>query len=206
MKKIVFLSSTDEGKEILKWLKGQDCEIVLADTENTVINHFPEYDFGFGFLYTHKIPSSEFLKSNKWINFHPGPLPNYRGRNLCYHAIMNSSATFGATIHFMNEKYDEGEIIEVVNFPIEKTDTAGDLNKKSVQTLIDLFKKYFKLIIQNEVIGTIQNEGVYYKKHEINNFLEVTDQQKKMIRALTVEDKFYPLIDMDGKSFKILPV
>ena len=205
MKKIIFLSSTAEGKELLEWVKKQNCEIVFSETDNEKILDFPKYDLGFGFLYTHKIPPTEFSIPNKWINFHPGSLPEYRGRNLAYHALMNDSEFFGASIHFMTEKYDEGDIIEVVNFPISATDTAGVINKKSIQILVGLFKKHFNEIIENKVVGVKQEKGFYYKKIEIENLIDLTAEQKKKIRALTVEDKFSPLVNVNGKVFKIIP-
>src|SRR5688500_1816660 len=63
------------------------------------------YDIGISFLYPHKVPK-EHLDGHTWINFHPAPLPLYRGRNVAYHAIMNGTGSFGGTIHYMDENFD----------------------------------------------------------------------------------------------------
>ena len=93
----------------------------------------PDYDIGVGFLYTYKIPAEQLTKT--WINFHPAPLPEYGGRNVAHHAIINNSQYFGGTMHYMNEEFDRGDIIDCQRFKIQKTDTAGDLVIKSYETL-----------------------------------------------------------------------
>lgn len=46
------------------------------------------------------------------INFHGGILPNYRGLDSTYHAMKNKDYdNIGATIHFMSENIDSGDII-----------------------------------------------------------------------------------------------
>ena len=119
------------------YLQNLDCNISYSDTENNPIKDFQniDYDLGISFLYTYKIPASEFSKNKIWLNFHPGPLPEYKGRNLCYHAIMNKAPRFGATLHYMDKDFDTGNIIEVITFPIAADYTAGDLSRIS--------KKYF---------------------------------------------------------------
>lgn len=45
------------------------------------------------------------------INCHGGLLPDYRGNNVYMHAYANIEKEYGSTIHFMNEKFDDGNII-----------------------------------------------------------------------------------------------
>ena len=81
------------------------------------ISEFPDYDIGVGFLYTYKIPAEQLTKT--WINFHPAPPPEYGGRNVAYHAIINNSQYFGGTMHYMNEEFDRGDIIDCQRFKIQ---------------------------------------------------------------------------------------
>lgn len=54
----------------------------------------------------------EFLDIFKYtINCHGGLLPDYRGHNAYMHAYANIAEEYGPTIHFMNEKFDDGNII-----------------------------------------------------------------------------------------------
>lgn len=45
------------------------------------------------------------------INCHGGLLPDYRGNNVYMHNYANISENYGATIHFMNQDFDDGNII-----------------------------------------------------------------------------------------------
>ena len=46
-----------------------------------------------------------------FINVHPSMLPKYRGGNPYSRVIMNGETETGVTIHFMDEKFDTGDII-----------------------------------------------------------------------------------------------
>ena len=205
MIKVVYLSSTKKGKQLFEWLKQQDCQIVFAETDNNKITSFPDYDLGLGFLYTHKIPLSEFKIPYKWINFHPGPLPFYRGRNLAYHAIMNNEIEFGSTIHYMDERFDTGEIIETTIFPIKSHYTAKDVVEKSYEHLEALFLKHVPMLLKGKVASHHQNEGNYYPKEIINEFVNLSEEQEKKIKALTYHPKFHAKVNISGKTYKIIP-
>lgn len=45
------------------------------------------------------------------INCHGGLLPEYRGNNVYMHSYANIADEYGPTIHYMNEKFDDGNII-----------------------------------------------------------------------------------------------
>lgn len=60
---------------------------------------------------------------NKVINIHPALLPQYGGKGMfgmhVHRAVHeNKEAVTGATIHFVNEHYDEGSIIAQIRVPI----------------------------------------------------------------------------------------
>lgn len=206
MKRVIYLSSTQLGRDMLGWLRTQPCEIVLATVENAKINFdFPPYDLGISFLYTHKIPASEFVTPYKWVNFHPGPLPEFRGRNLAYHAIMQNAFRFGATVHYMNEEFDAGETIEIVHFPVMPDDTAGDLVRISHNRLARLFKKYIPRLLKGKVPSLYLGPGKYYHKTPIDDHIELPEEERRRVRAATVYPKFYATTMIEGKKYKIVP-
>ena len=72
---------------------------------------------------------------NKIINIHPALLPFYGGKGMyglkIHQAVIkNKEKTSGLTIHYVNEKYDEGKIIFQKTIEIEKKETALSLSKK----------------------------------------------------------------------------
>jgi phosphoribosylglycinamide formyltransferase 1 len=71
----------------------------------------------------------------KIINIHPALLPNYGGKGMygmkVHEAIIkNGEKQSGISIHFVNENYDEGEIIFQAKCNIDKNDTPELLANK----------------------------------------------------------------------------
>lgn len=72
---------------------------------------------------------------NKIINIHPALLPNYGGKGMHGHhvheaVIAAKEPESGITIHYVNEKYDEGNIIFQAKCSITPEDTADSLAEK----------------------------------------------------------------------------
>ncbi|MFC0520761.1 phosphoribosylglycinamide formyltransferase [Mesonia maritima] len=76
---------------------------------------------------------------NKIINIHPALLPKYGGKgmygNNVHKAVLENNETeTGISIHYVNEKYDEGELIEQFSVKIEPSDDLDSVKKK-IKTL-----------------------------------------------------------------------
>lgn len=207
MTRVIFLSNASGG-ELYGWLLGQPCDVVygsLADAGMTAISPGTEYDLGLNFLGERKIPPEELAKAD-WVNFHPGPLPECGGRNLAYNVIMEGLSDFGATVHYMSEEYDAGDIIECVRFPIEKTDHAGDLVARSRQCLEDLFKKWVPELLKGRVPSQPQDSAKrrYWRKELISDRVVLSPLEERRIRALTCPPhKAYAIIN--GRKYLITP-
>ena len=182
-------------------------EICISD-EKYIVWDDPDwsYDIGISFMYRYKVPAEQ-VNSKPWFNFHPAPLPEYRGRDLCYHAIMNGEKEFGATIHYMDENFDTGDIIEVKKFDIKHWWTAEELSNQAKLVSQELFVKYLPLILENTEFPRIPNVGgTYYKKGSIVDTvpISVTDPVlARWIRAVTYGD-FHPRIYIGGVSYRIV--
>ena len=75
---------------------------------------------------------------NKIVNLHPALLPRYGGKGMygdhVHKAIMQAGDTeSGITIHFVNEHFDEGEIIHQSRFHIEQNDDLEMIKFKGQQ-------------------------------------------------------------------------
>ena len=101
-----------------------------------------------GFLL--KIPENLIKKfKHKIINIHPSLLPKYGGKgmygmNVHNEVIKNREAESGISIHYVNNQYDEGEIIFQKSTKIIYPSTAEKLAKK----IRELEMKYFPEIIE----------------------------------------------------------
>ena len=72
---------------------------------------------------------------DKIINIHPALLPKYGGKGMygdrVHQAVIdNGEKETGISIHYVNEKYDDGDIIFQARCPVEPDDTPDSLAKK----------------------------------------------------------------------------
>ncbi|MBE9464627.1 phosphoribosylglycinamide formyltransferase [Dyadobacter subterraneus] len=77
--------------------------------------------------------------AEKMVNIHPALLPKYGGKGMYGHfvheaVVANAEKESGITIHFVNENYDEGNIIYQASCEVSETDSPDDVAKK-VQVL-----------------------------------------------------------------------
>ena len=105
-----------------------------------------------GFLW--KI-GSDWVKefSNKIINIHPALLPKYGGKGMygthVHQAVKeNHESETGITIHYVNEAYDEGEVIFQAKVTIENEDSIEIIASK----VHKLEQANFPKVIQNLLI------------------------------------------------------
>ncbi|MFC3197458.1 phosphoribosylglycinamide formyltransferase [Parapedobacter deserti] len=87
---------------------------------------------------------------NKIINIHPALLPAYGGKGMygdrVHQAVLNAGEEeSGITIHFVNEHFDEGEVIYQARFRIEPGDTLEVIKFKGQQ----LEHQHYPKIIEN---------------------------------------------------------
>lgn len=104
-----------------------------------------------GFLWL--IPSN-LIENFRILNIHPALLPKYGGKgmygmNVHKSVVENKEKESGITIHFVNEKYDEGEIIFQAKCPVLPNDSPEDVAKK-IHELEQLhFPRVIKEVIQS---------------------------------------------------------
>ena len=87
---------------------------------------------------------------NKITNIHPSLLPKYGGKGMygahVHQAVLDNNETeSGVTIHYVNENYDEGNIILQAKCPVFPDDTVDSLSKR-IQ-LLEL--KHYKTVLFN---------------------------------------------------------
>ncbi len=68
---------------------------------------------------------------NGAINFHPALFKDHRGTFSGFWALLNRKKYAGATVHFMTQNFDEGEIITQRKFFIRANDSMNCINEKS---------------------------------------------------------------------------
>ena len=122
-----------------------------------------------------KLFSKEFLSTTKmgYINCHPSLLPYYRGAAPYFHVIKNGEEYSGITLHFMDEKFDTGDIVHQERFKLMPFETMGSIFNRTTYMLSDA------LI---EVLGKME------KNIEIKRYPQPKD--KEFIDAPKVDGNF----------------
>src|SRR5512140_1468707 len=88
-------------------------------------------DFLFSFYYRRVLkPALLALPKRGALNMHGSLLPKYRGRAPVNWAIIRGETETGATLHYMTEKPDNGDIVAQQAVPILPNDTAHEVFQK----------------------------------------------------------------------------
>lgn len=101
-----------------------------------------EFDLGISYCYPRKITEPLLSKPKKgFINYHPAPLPEYKGPDEMELGIKNRETNWGVTVHFMDKSYDTGEIIKISKLKLHESPTSTkELAAISHYFLFNLFK------------------------------------------------------------------
>jgi phosphoribosylglycinamide formyltransferase 1 len=119
-----------------------------------ILNHLDEHRIdgiilaGFLLLFP-KIIIDHF--KNKIINLHPALLPSYGGKGMygmhVHKAVIaNQEKESGISIHYVNEKYDDGAIILQKKCSITENDTALDLARKINALELEYLPKAIEMV------------------------------------------------------------
>lgn len=123
-----------------------------------LVNDFAKYSIDFivlaGFMW---LVPSYLVKAfpNKIINIHPALLPKYGGKGMYGHHVHEAvwkaqESESGMTIHYINEQYDEGNIIFQASCPLTSEDTPSDIATKVLQLEHQYYKKIIAQLLEAE--------------------------------------------------------
>ncbi len=117
-----------------------------------IFNYFNKYSIGFvvlaGFLWL--VPSYMVRAfPGRMVNIHPALLPKYGGKGMygmrVHEAVKAAGETeTGITIHYVNEHYDEGDVLFQAKCPVLPEDTPEDIAHK----IHKLEHKHFPAVIE----------------------------------------------------------
>ncbi|MBB3187348.1 phosphoribosylglycinamide formyltransferase [Microbacter margulisiae] len=90
------------------------------------------------------------------INIHPALLPKFGGKGMYGHhvhqAVVDAGATeSGITIHYVNERYDEGDIIFQAKCRVFASDTPDDVAAK----IHELEQMHFPKVIEHVILSSV---------------------------------------------------
>ena len=100
-----------------------------CELRNILRDHFVDYVVMAGYM---RLLGKEVLDffPNRVVNLHPALLPSFPGANGIRDAFDHGVKVTGVTVHFANEKFDEGPIIAQEAVVIAEDDTLETLEAK----------------------------------------------------------------------------
>lgn len=158
-----------------------------------------------------KIFDKKLIESTRIVNIHPGLNPYNRGMYPHIFSIMNGLPT-GATIHEIDDKIDNGDIIVQKEVVIHMYENSKELHQRIMKVEMDLFESHFDEIIYGTYVKTKPHiEGnINYKKDfdklcEINlGDVDTFEGHINKLRATTYDDyKNAYFYDEDGNKIYI---
>jgi len=147
------------------------------------------------------------------INFHPAPV-EYPGSACLNFALYDNAEDYGVTAHIMNEKVDNGTIIECRRFPIVPNDTVDSLLLRTHLKLLDLFfdvvtNLFFggrrSLDLKIQLSSGEKWLGEARKIKDLENLQSIAvhatkEELEKVIRATYTKD-YPPMVELHGYEF-----
>ena len=150
------------------------------------------------------------------INFHPAPLPQYRGvASMCF-GVLNQIDYWEVTAHFIeDETIDTGKVIMTKRIEVKPGDTPYHIEKRLYKKEIEIFEDVTNLILEQnlENINAYypKGQGKYYSKKDYIKARKIDLMQDKgEIIAKKVKAFWFPKtagvarIELDGKEFGLI--
>lgn len=175
----------------------------------------PEADLAVSNTYGRLIKKTllDFLNGN-CINIHGAVLPAYKGVMAYNFGILNREKEWGVTAHFVNEKFDQGDIIKIDRFPINpETITVMELERMSQEAsyklALEIIRHWDK---EGKPAGIPQEKtGKYYSREDFEKAKRIdinssAEEIERKIRAFYCPPYEGAYIEIDGKHFQVLPL
>ena len=146
---------------------GEDGQI-SSHLLNWLLEINPDWIVLAGFLKKFPIDFPKQKWNGKIVNIHPALLPKYGGKGMygkkVHQAVVEAGEEeSGATVHFVNSRYDEGHIISQAKTIVTKNDNYLTLAKKVFELECDLFPK----TIANLINGTLPLQNGQIKMYDL---------------------------------------
>jgi phosphoribosylglycinamide formyltransferase-1 len=91
------------------------------------------------------------------VNVHPALLPEFGGPGMYGHrvheaVIASGQRLTGPTVHFVDERYDEGPIIAQRHVPVHPGDSADDVAKRVLEAEHELYPRVVDAVASGKVL------------------------------------------------------
>lgn len=187
-------------------LRLYDFDSALSDLKVGALN----FDLGLSVLYWRKL-KEEFLTvpSSGIINFHPAPLPLYKGTAGYNLAILDKCDHWATSAHYVDDSIDTGAIIDVSSFEIDPDrETALSIEVMSQLAIKDQFQRVVNLALSIDgcLSATPNLGGKYTSRIEMEELKKIKtgDDISRKIRAFWFPPYDGAYIVLDGVKYTLV--
>jgi phosphoribosylglycinamide formyltransferase-1 len=160
--KVTLVLTNRADAYVLKRAESNSIDSIIFDRHDfydssVVVDHLVKYKIDFivlaGFLWL--VPDTIIDRyPGKIVNIHPALLPSYGGKGMfgdrVHKAVIEAGEReSGITIHYVNSKYDDGDIIFQARCSVMKDDTSDSLARR----IHDLEHRHYPEVIANLLKG-----------------------------------------------------
>jgi methionyl-tRNA formyltransferase len=142
------------------------------------------------------------------LNFHPAPLPDFRGVGGYNMAILEGLREWGVSCHFVDQRFDTGDLVEVERFPIDPdAHTAFSLDLESGERLVKLFGRAIDRVLAGEELPRRpQGDGRYVSRKEFEGLRVVRpgDDLDRKLRAFWYPPYPGALVEVEGRRLTLV--
>jgi len=137
MKRLCIFTKPNHLEKIVNFLNEEtQLKYTITSDKQEIVNLAYSFDVGVSYCCPYIIRIDE----RPFYNYHPAPLPEYKGISIYADAIKNKAKEWGVTLHRMTEKIDEGEIIDEIRFKIKPPHSTNEIGTIAHYYLFELFK------------------------------------------------------------------
>ena len=150
------------------------------------------------------------------INFHPAPLPEWRGMGGVFNfAIYEKESRWGVTSHYVDNKFDTGDIIKKNSITLRDEDySISSLTKRSHTEMLKLFHETMNIVVKCELENIVvprkkQEKGRYISTKDFEELRRINKNDSSDIIDKKIKSFFHPpyhgaYIMLDGKEYTLL--
>lgn len=205
---------TKECKIIREICKKNDIQIYDDENRHEIENDFEDasLDLIIAFSYPIKIEDFIIKKSKQAINYHPAPLPEYKGRGCPCQALYNGEKEWGGTFHILTSELDGGAIIEKRYFKITPDLQYGILLSDAAWNLgYEMLEELVRNYLEMGTFSYVEQEkrGRYYSQRDLDEARKINETDSSEVIEKKIKAFWFPpfegaYIERDGVHFSVI--
>lgn len=173
---------------------------------------YQQVDLLISFSYKRLLDINLIRKAKVAINFHPAPLPFYRGRATTVQALVKGEKKWGVTCHYLADRFDTGKIIERRWFDItDDLQNGQKLSEYSWGVCLKMVEDMLDRLLSGDIPEGYQQEegGNYYSMKQLAELKRISLEEDVDVIDRKINAIWFPpyegaYIELSGKKFYLI--